>query len=573
MSLTKSSQDNLRIQATALLRKRRTQGTATTKPDYRFRPAAYIIEKLGWEPWAGINGHPGQIEILQAYELALHQQHEKVAYEQGILDVPSLRHWQPGQQIKNRIRLQSGHSIGKTRLCAGIVSHFFDCFFPSIIYTFAPTYPQINKLLWKYIRVDRIGKPGFIGKVLDETPELKHKPNHFAIGRATTDAGGKGTERIQGQHEEYMLFVLDEAEGIEDYVWDAVDAMAAGGISIVLFPGNPRTSASRFHREKSRSNVADFLISCHHHPNVVAGRELVPGAVKRDYVESMLEKHCELVAKHDEDKYTFELPWRPGEIWQPDNEYLFRVMGVTPPEAAENTIIPGGRYEAAQRREPLLDPPTIARIGVDVARWGDDYGTVYARHIGRVWRAKQLFQTDSFTYYEAIKGLIEEVASLGATNVHVRVDGTGGFGSGVIDLLRRDLDLAAMVTELKIVEVHFGGSAHDAERYADIVTEMYAEAGEALRGLRVHNPPPQLEADLTERQYKFVHRRGKSLRKLEDKEGFRRRKSRSPDDGDGFVLAVAPDFIFRPNVRETVGLPARVLTSNEVLGEPAWMRN
>ena len=32
---------------------------------------------------------------------------------------------------------------------------------------------------------------------------------------------------------------------------------------------------------------------------------------------------------------------------------------------------------------------------------------------------------------------------------------------------------------------------------------------------------------------------------LEDKASFRKRKHRSPDDGDGFVLAVAPDFLFR----------------------------
>lgn len=439
------------------------------------------------------------------------------------------------------------------------------------MYTFAPTYPQINMLLWKYIRVDR-NRPGFLGKVL-ETPELKHKPNHFAIGRATTDAGGKGTERIQGQHEKHMLFVLDEAEGVEDYVFDAVEAMTTGGITIVLELGNPRTSISRFHQEKSRSDVADFLMSCHDHPNVVAGQELVPGAVKREYVETMLEKHCELVEEHNEDRYTFELPWRPGEIWQPDGEYLFRVMGVTPPDAVENTIIPGGRYEAAQRRDPLPDPITHARIGVDVSRWGDDYGTVYARHCGQVWRAKQLFQTDSFVYYEAIKTLIQELISRGATNIHVRVDGTGGFGSGVIDLLRRDMDLASMVSELKVLEIHFGGAAYDTASYADIVTEMYAEAAEALKGLRVQSPPAQLEADLTERKYKFVHRSGRSVRKLEEKEEFRRRKSRSPDDGDGFVLAVAPDHIFKPKHRETVGLPPRVLTAQELLEMPAWMRN
>ncbi len=565
---TSSRDQNLQLQATALLRKRKQQGTAASKPDYRFRPIEYIRDRLDWEPWAGRNGQPGQVEIVQVYVHALRQQHEKLAYEQGRVAAGALLYWQPGQTIQKRIRVQSGHGTGKTRLCAGLVSHFFDSFYPAIVYTFAPTFPQINMLLWKYIRVDR-SRPGFLGKVL-ETPELKHKPNHFAIGRATTDAGGKGTERIQGQHERYMLFVLDEAEGIEDYVWDAVEAMTTGGISVVLELGNPRTSISRFHQEKSRSDVADFLISCHDHINVVAGKELVPGAVKREYVETMLEKHCEAVTEHNEDRYTFELPWRPGEIWQPDGEYLFRVMGVTPPDAVENTIIPGGRYEAAQRRDPLPDPIAYARIGVDVSRWGDDYGTIYARHAGRVWRDRQLFQADSFAYYDAIKTLIQQLAGKGARNVHVRIDGTGGFGGGVIDLLRRDLDLRAMVSELAVLEIHFGGAAHDPASYADIVTEMYAEAAEALKGLRLHSPPAQLEADLTERKYQFVHRAGKSVRKLEEKEEFRRRKGRSPDDGDGFVLAVAPDHIFKGKQRESVGVRPRVLTAGELFGAPTY---
>ncbi len=43
---------------------------------------------------------------------------------------------------------------------------------------------------------------------------------------------------------------------------------------------------------------------------------------------------------------------------------------------------------------------------------------------------------------------------------------------------------------------------------------MYAETAESLRGLAVHRPPDALEADLTEREYKWVNLKGRSVKRL-----------------------------------------------------------
>jgi hypothetical protein len=111
--------------------------------------------------------------------------------------------------------------------------------------------------------------------------------------------------RAQGQHGKYLMFVLDEAEGIDDYVWNAVDSMTSGGISIVLMLANPRTRSSQFHKAAGQANVKSFRISCLQHPNVVSGQEIVPGAVKRAYVDGMIDKHCEAVGADEPDNHTF----------------------------------------------------------------------------------------------------------------------------------------------------------------------------------------------------------------------------------------------------------------------------
>lgn len=521
--------------------------------DTRYNPSAYIEKNLGWSPWAGTEEKPGQQEIIDAYVLALRQQHEKRDYENGILTEEQLTYWKPGQVIKNIIRVEAGHTVGKTKLSSGLVNHFFDSFVPAIVYSFAPTFTQIHDLLWKEIKTDRRGKdlPGTIQDV-----GLKVSDNHFAVGRATSDAGGRGTERVQGQHGEYLMFVIDEAEGVPDYVFNAIDSMSSGGIVIVLMLANPRTRSSRFHKMKALSNVKSFRISCINHPNVITNREVVPGAVKRDYVSSMIEKHCEVVTEHNEDDLTFELDYEiqvgetlhpKGTIFRPDSEFMFRVLGIAPANIADDTMIPVGRYEAACKREkpPMPDNGRRATMGVDGARWGKDYGTLYVRHMDYVWREKQFSKkTDNPTkqYVMAIKETALRLAKGGVIFLHIRID--AAYGSGVIDGLRSDDELIKAFFEFNVIEVAFGSSAHDKKHYYDIVTEMYAEAGETMKALKIVNAPEPLEADLCERKWEPRNVSGRDVKKLEEKAKFRKREGRSPDDGDGFILCVAPDFLF-----------------------------
>lgn len=521
-------------------------------------PAAYISEKLDWEPWVGTDDHPGQTQIIDAYSLALRKQIERHAFEDGTLSEGALTVWTPGSVIQNRIRVPAGFTVGKTRLASGLVNHFFDCFAPSIVYTFAPSWFQIHDLLWKEIKTDRTGK-GLPGRILDL--ELDRGHDHFAKGRATSNSGALGRERIQGQHGPYLMFVLDEAEAIDDYVWDAVDTMTSGGIvTIVLMLANPRTRVSRFHKEASRVDTVTVRISELDHPNVVQGRSVIDGPVRRDFVDKMLTDHCATVAEHDPDYHTFEVPWRPG-IFRPDSQCLLEVLGIAPVDVADNTVIPVGRFEGATKREPDNYDPTSARMGVDVALFGRDMGTLYLRHAGAVKRLEQFDGLDYMHQAMAIKRHALELKRAGVRSLHIRIDAGGGFGQGVAEALYYDAEMEALFPDLRYILVHFGSAPYDGTSYADLVTEMYFEAAESLRGLAVLDPPTALEADLCERTWEPRNSRAVRVRKLEDKTGFRKRIGRSPDDGDGFVLAVAPDHLFRdhdPDVEELYDEPVEI---------------
>lgn len=475
--------------------------------------------------------------------LALRQQHEREALESGQMTESQLTCYVPDQIIKNRIRIESGHTIGKTKCLSGLVNHFFDCFVPCVGYCFAPSWEQIHDLLFKEIKTDRRDK-GLPGRILDL--ELKASDNHFIKGKATNNADSTGTERAQGQHGRYNIFVFDEAEGIPDFVWDAVDGMTSGGISIVLMAANPRTRSSRFHKVRAHSNVQSFRVSCLQHPNVIANKEIVPGAVRRQYVNEMIEKHCRGVETHNADNHTFEVPWIEDKVFEPDAEMMFRVLGVAPANISDKNLIPYGRYEAATKREPIEDRPAVARLGIDCARWGRDLGKGYTRWNGRAYPFASFAKQDSFEYYFAAKRECLKLAGQGVTSIHVRVDAGGGFGAGVVDLLKVDDELNKGFIDFKVIECNFGGSPTDKHAYYDSITEWTADVAESLKGLAVVGAPDSLEEDLCEREVEPRNKEGRFVRKLEDKDKFRKRIGRSPDDGDGFILAVVMDNLINP---------------------------
>lgn len=526
-----------------LERRSRVDADSNQFEKYRFSPIAYIQEKLGWHPWSGDSEHAGQVEVLQAYELALRQLHERYDYEQGNVTAEQLQYWQPGQVIKNRIRVEAGHTIGKTMVASGIFSHFFDTCTPAIIYSFAPSYEQINDLLWKEIRTAR-KNANLPGRVL-EVPELKLDGNHFAKGRATNDDNGKGTERVQGQHGKYLMFIIDEAEGVADFVFDAIESMASGGIVIVLMLANPRTRTSQFYKQRTREDVVNFRISCLHHPNVLADKEIVPNAVRRQYVETMVTNHCEETSTDEPDNHTFTLPWRDGIIYKPNAEFMFRVLGIAPSNLSDNTFFTTGRFEAACKRVSAGNGDDTLRIGVDVARYGTDSGTIYVRWKDVIWRHCAIQGQNTNRYRDEIRKVCVEHKAQGAKKLHLRVDGGGGYASGIIDPLRIDVDLLELFDETAFIEAHNNGTPSDVKSYADLGTEIYAEAAETIKGCCIRKPPQMLESDLTERKYTFVNKAGHTVKKLVEKEKFKDKYGRSPDDGDGFCLCAAPDYIFR----------------------------
>lgn len=545
--MQKRVQDKASAQLPLVARHSRLNTEAVNRYEkYQRDPLGYAEKELGISPWPG-RGAKGQRELYEDVAASVSQQ-------------------LAGQPAPRVFRVESGNGLGKTYGVAPLVNWFFDAFAPSIVYTTAPSKEQVELLLWKYIKAQR---PSHLtGRVLPKEPRMEKSAEHFALGKTTSDSGGKGEERFKGQHHPFLMFVLDEAEGIAKFVYDAIVRMMTGGlVIIVILLGNPRSRSSDFFKWGKRPGVMNYRWSALNHPNVLDGAETVPGATNRDWVIERIWEWCEVVLEHDDDLYTFSLPFDvppppegggtcgpPGTIFQPNDEFLTSVMGIAPANSSAKTFLPSGRYEAACKRLPPQTDPTRARIGVDVAAFGMDAGTIYVLHGGTVRRAARITKEDQVDYFHAVRQEALRLAAIGVTSLHIRVDAGGGFGGGVIAMLQRCEELRTGFPDFQVIEVQFGGAPHDPKAYADLATEMYAQSAESCKGLSIHGPPEELETDLCEREFKWVNKASVDVRRLEPKDLFRHRQSRSPDDGDGFVLCVSPDFIFKK--KDTSKTPA-----------------
>ena len=162
-------------------------------------------------------------------------------------------------------------------------------------------------------------------------------------------------------------------------------------------------------------------------------------------------------------------------------------------------------------------------LGVDVARQGDDSSVIFRRQGLASWKPRVLKGADSTTVASVV---IQEMQDFGADAVFV--DGSGGYGAGVIDRLR--------LLGHQPVEVQFGGRATD-PRYANKRMEMYWELAKWLEGGGCIPDDAALKVELCTPTYS--HDNAKGVMKLESKDDIKARMGKSPDRADALALTFA----------------------------------
>lgn len=265
--------------------------TAIRFPSTRYQrdPVAFAREILGVEPW------DRQVELIEAV-----RDHDRVACKSGR-------------------RVSKSHS-------AALIALWWYCSFPDArVVMSSTTARQVDTILWRELSMlraragrctsckrdiaaaiesgvpsvvaeQRIGRPCPHSAVIDgEIGMLARTGLKSDDFREIWGFTASQAEAVQGIAGTRMLFIIDEASGVPQPIYDAIEGNRAGGAKVLLL-GNPTKNSGEFFdafHSKSKSNRSrehdgigyhGITISSEDSPNVREGREVVPGLATAEYI-------------------------------------------------------------------------------------------------------------------------------------------------------------------------------------------------------------------------------------------------------------------------------------------------
>jgi hypothetical protein len=316
---------------------------------------------------------------------------------------------------------------------------------------------------------------------------------------ASPDEQGK---TLSGLHSQFVLVLVDESGTIPLTVLRAADqALSNCTFGKIVQGGNPTSLEGMLYAAATTLRHQWHVIRVTGDPDDpdawVHAPRLGPGP---------LEWARQQVATYGRDN-----PW-----------IMSQILGLFPP-ASINALFSVDDVEAAMARHLTPDQYEWAqkRLGVDVARYGDDRTVIFPRQglkadVPIVMRHKR----DSAVSVDIADRVMGKKAAYGS-EVEL-FDATGGWAAGAVDVLRTN--------RLAPINVQFAAPAHD-PRYANRRAEIYFNAAKWIPTGALPNLP-EMTRELTALTYTF--HKGKFL--LEDKELVKKRIGVSPDLADAWAL-------------------------------------
>jgi len=153
----------------------------------------------------------------------------------------------------------TGNAVGKDHLIGRLIPWWLLTRSDSLVIVTGPTQNVLGSITWKEVR--RAVNAAKIPLGLTASQGIRCSPLRLtvkgdwgALGYSTTSV-----ERASGQHNANLLVIVEEASGVEDEIWDAIDSLS---YTRLLAIGNPLRADGGFVRmikraEEDRQNGSD----------------------------------------------------------------------------------------------------------------------------------------------------------------------------------------------------------------------------------------------------------------------------------------------------------------------------
>jgi len=410
---------------------------------------------------------------------------------------------------EDRLAIRSGHGVGKSAYLAWVILWWLLTRYPVKVACTAPSAHQLQDVLWgevaKWRRKLRAPFKDWLQVKADRVELVGAGQTAFAAART---ARREQPEAFQGFHSENMLFIADEASGIDDVIFEVGEgAMSTKGAKTIL-TGNPTRLQGYFYRafHEAASVWFGMRVSCYD-----------SAQVDPEFIERM------------------KVTW--GEL---SDVFRYRVLGEFP-LANVNAVIPLNLLEAAVGREIVGRTDTAPVWGLDVARFGRARTALCKRRENallepvRWWAGKDLMQTAGL-----VKAEFDGTPFLDRPSA-ICVD-VIGLGAGVVDRLRE--------LKLPVIGINVAEEPSIKEQFLRLRDELWWRVREWFTARDSTMPRDNdLIADLSAPTYSIT---SSGHIKIESKVDMEKRGVRSPDLADALCLTFATPGVFGRSVGKPI---------------------
>lgn len=237
-------------------------------PMFQKEPIRFFTDILGVSPWHR------QAEVLEA-----------------IRDHP-------------RVAVRSGHKVSKSNTIAGTALWYYASWDDARVVLTSTTSRQVDQILWRELRMMR-ARGGRCVKCKQEDPDghriVRPCPHSAIIEGEQGELARTGlksafneivgftareAEAVAGISGRNLLYLPDEASGIDDAIFEGIEGNRAGGARLAMF-GNPTKNTGEFFEAfHAKAHLYKCItISSEETPNVVEGRDVIPGLATREWIE------------------------------------------------------------------------------------------------------------------------------------------------------------------------------------------------------------------------------------------------------------------------------------------------
>lgn len=385
-----------------------------------------------------------------------------------------------------------------------------------------PTERQVKQILMREIRKAFAHAPELPGELLSLELRVDDAGECGMLAMTSDNA-----DKLTGFHHPRLLICVTEGQGVEDDAYEAALACCTGEENKLFVYGNPTNPLGFFHNAAVGSSWHSITIPATSHPNIVSGREEIPGAISQAWIDAIAEEYG---------------------VGSPI--YNSRVLAQFPGESAGGLLkrewirAAFARHESGElvdesRRHPLF-------LALDVARFGEDScvcawvrGPVVEKLVS--WHGSDLvetaekvaaFATASYSPTDSMRMRFPQFAAMPT----IIVD-EPGMGGGVIDVLRK-MKPNWYGDSYKVIAFNGAHAAFKPDRFLNCRAETHWVLREQLERGKIALPrDASLEQEALAIEWQLNPAGGKV--QILSKDRIRETLKRSPDRLDAVVMGLS----------------------------------